>query len=212
MALLGEVLGEKERVLVVDADESNLGLAMMLGLEPPTKTLLDYLGGRPAVAPKLMAMIQSKGTEQVPLFAERFAMDNLPAECVRGDGAVSYLRIGKIEHTMEGCACPMGAVARAFLKQFEPGENGWVLVDTEAGVEHFGRGVLEGADSVLVVVDPSFEAVTLAEKAKRLAAEAGKGFFVVLNKVDDGTTSILRKVLWAKGVDEAAVAMEDPWS
>jgi len=40
----------------------------------------------------------------------------------------------------EGCACPMGALARNFLKNTETTPEDIVLVDTEAGIEHFGRG------------------------------------------------------------------------
>ena len=73
----------------------------------------------------------------------------------------------------------MGALAREFLNKLKNNEKEWVIVDTEAGVEHFGRGVLEGTDAVLMVIDPSHEAVILAEKAAKLAEEAGKSFAVV---------------------------------
>ncbi len=210
VALLAKELGEKEKVLVMDADESNLGLGIMLGLEPPAKTLLDYLGGKPAIREKLMAMLKSEGSEQVSLFTEKLAVDNLPPECVHSGGAVAWLRVGKIEHCMEGCACSMGAVARAFLKELAIAEHQWVLIDTEAGVEHFGRGVLEGVDTVLMVVDPSFEAVLLAEKAKKMAREARKLFLVVLNKVDEKTEPVLREHLMARGIEVAGVLPYSP--
>ncbi|MDI6603953.1 MAG: ABC transporter substrate-binding protein [Thermoanaerobacteraceae bacterium] len=116
-------------------------------------------------------------------------------------GSVSLLRIGKIEHSMEGCACPMGAVARDFLNHLVLKEGEWVLVDTEAGVEHFGRGVIEGVDSVIMVVDPSYEAVLLAEKAAKLTHEAKKKFGVVLNKVNEKTESDLKEMLAGKGIE-----------
>jgi CO dehydrogenase maturation factor len=97
----------------------------------------------------------------------------------------------------------MGAVARSFLKQLEVSESQWVIVDTEAGVEHFGRGVLEGADVVIVVVDPSHEAVLLAEKAGQMASQAKKPFVAVLNKVDDQTEAYLKKELAARGIPMA---------
>jgi len=111
------------------------------------------------------------------------------------------LRINKIEHSMEGCACPMGAITRSFLKEIKINENDWVIADTKAGVEHFGRGVLEGVDAVLMVVDPSYESILLAEKAKRLAEEAHKKFFVILNKVDEATESTLRRELAGRGIE-----------
>lgn len=201
VTLLARRLGQEGTVLVVDADESNLGLAAMLGVEPPGKTLLDYLGGKQAVGEKPMAMLRSGG--RVELFPERVALDSLPPDCVRWDGTLAFVQVGKIEHAMEGCACPMGAVARAFLSRLAVGEEQWVLVDTEAGVEHFGRGVLEGVDAVLMVVDPCRDAVILAEKGARLAREARKQFGIVLNKVDGETEGVLREKL---GANAPAVA------
>jgi len=200
VTLLSRVLGEKERVLVVDTDESNLGLGRMLGLEQPAMTLMGCLGGKSAVREKLLGSLQKGDGEGVGLFTGNLTLNNLPAECVGGKWPVCYLRIGKIEHSMEGCACPMGAVARSFLKQLTTAENEWVLVDTEAGVEHFGRGVMEGVDLVMMVVDPTHEAVLLAGRAKTLAEEAGKKFVVVLNKVDENTEPFLRRELAATGI------------
>lgn len=210
VTLLARRLGERGKVLVVDADESNLGLGAMLGIEPPGKTLMDYLGGKPAVREKLMAMLKGEGSERVELFPEELALDSLPMKCVRWDGPLALMQVGKIEHSMEGCACPMGAVARAFLNRLAVGDGQWVLVDTEAGVEHFGRGVLEGVDAVLMVVDPSHDAVILAEKAARLAREAKKSFGVVLNKLDEKTEPVLNEMLAAKGIEIKGVLPYSP--
>ncbi|MEN4018264.1 MAG: nitrogenase reductase [Methanobacterium sp.] len=200
VTLLAHRLGEKGKVLVIDEDESNLGLGMMLGIEPPEKTLMDYLGGKPVVMEKLMAMIKDEGSEQVEFFTQKTDLNSLSPEFVRWNGSVALMQIGKIEHTMEGCACPMGAVARDFLNHLTVEEDQWVLVDTEAGVEHFGRGIVEGADIVVMIVDPSNDAVLLTEKAAKLTGEAGKDFGVILNKIDEKTKPILKEMLTAKGI------------
>ncbi|MGB9804139.1 hypothetical protein [Desulfofundulus sp.] len=75
-----------------------------------------------------------------------------------------------------------------------------MLVDTEAGVEHFGRGVVEGVDLVVMVVDPSHEAVLLAERAKALAAQLSKDLIAILNKVDAATEPFLRRELSERGI------------
>lgn len=199
VSLLAQVLGEQGKVLVVDTDESNLGLGRMLGLEQKAMTLMNCLGGKSVIRGKLLSSIQNEG-EKMNLFTEDLSLDNLPEECTDSNENISYLRIGKIEHSMEGCACPMGAVARSFLKELKIGNGEWVIVDTEAGVEHFGRGLLEGADVILMVVDPSYESVLLAERAKQLAAEANKKYIVVLNKVDETTKGYLQKELAEKGI------------
>lgn len=210
VALLARRLGEEGKVLVVDADESNLGLGTMLGLQQPEKTLMDYLGGKPAVREKLMAALRGKGDEKVQLFADRVALDGLPPECIYREGNVAWVRIGKIEHVMEGCACPMGALARAFLNNLAVADGEWVLVDTEAGVEHFGRGVLEGVDAVLLVAEPSHESVVLVDKAIGLCREAGKRYGVVLNKVVEETEPVLKKMLAERGIEVSGILPYSP--
>lgn len=201
VTLIAQTLKEQgKEVLVVDSDESNLGLGIMLGIEPAEKTLMDHLGGKPIVTEMIMTMIRQEGNEQVDLFPEDVTLKDLSPEFVHWNENAGFMQIGKIEHTMEGCACPMGAVARDFLKHLILDEGQWVLVDTEAGVEHFGRGVVEGADAVIMVVDPSNDAVLLTEKAAELTEEAGKDFGVVLNKVDEDTKPVLEEVLAAKGI------------
>lgn len=205
VTLLARALAERGKVLVVDTDESNLGLPKMLGLSTPAMTLMGCLGGKSAVREKLLASLQQKGDENTGFFADSLSLASLPPECTGGEWPVRFLRIGKIEHSLEGCACPMGAVARSFLKQLPVNENEWVLVDTEAGIEHFGRGVFEGVDLVVMVVDPSHEAILLAERAKALTAEAKKDFVAVLNKVDAATEPFLRRELSARGISVRGV-------
>lgn len=196
---------EGKEVLVVDSDESNLGLGFMLGIEPAKKSLMDYLGGKPTVTEKIMTMIRQEGNEQVDLFPEDVTLKDLSPEFVHWNENAGLMQIGKIEHTMEGCACPMGAVARDFLKHLILDEGQWVLVDTEAGVEHFGRGIVGGVDAVLMVVDPSNDAVLLGEKAAELTEEAGKDFGVVLNKVDKKTEPVLEEKLATKNIQVMGV-------
>ncbi|MCZ3365581.1 MULTISPECIES: AAA family ATPase [Methanobacterium] len=201
VTLMAKELKEQGKtVLVVDSDESNLGLGTMLGFKPAEKTLMDYLGGKPAVMDKLMAQIKEEKNEHAEFFMENSDLNSLSPEFVKWNGDLALMQVGKIEHTMEGCACPMGAIARDFLNHLAVEEDQWVLIDTEAGVEHFGRGIVEGADSVLMVVDPSNDAVLLTEKAAKLTEEAGKNFAVVLNKVDGKTTSILEEMLTLKNI------------
>ena len=199
--LLAKALGERGKVLVVDTDESNLGLGKMLGQEAPDMTLMGSLGGKSAVRDKLLASLSQEKSEKVSYFKESLSLENLPAECVSWHGPVGNLRIGKIEHSMEGCACPMGSITRSFLNELQINENEWVIVDTEAGVEHFGRGILEGADVVLIVADPSYESILLAERARGLAEEAHKKFVVIVNKVDEKTEPVLRRELAGRGIE-----------
>lgn len=51
------------------------------------------------------------------------------------------LTIGKIEEAEEGCVCPYGFLARKLLERIQLNENEIIIVDAEAGIEHFGRDV-----------------------------------------------------------------------
>jgi len=201
--LAAELRRRGKRVLVVDSDESNAGLYWMLGFEEPPAPLMELAGGRKNIQRTLRAAIVENGDyQETPILArDKFCIDDLPAEHVRWADATlrsspdaSGLRstsglglvcIGKIHQALEGCACPMGVLSREFLKKLQTTDEEVVVVDMEAGVEHFGRGVETSVDAVLVVVEPSLESVSLAERIKGLASGAGASFAgAVLNKID----------------------------
>jgi len=154
------------QVLVVDSDESNPGLYRMLGFDRPPTPLIELLGGKMSVEEKLAAAILAGKSElEATLMPEDpISIGEIPAQYVLEADGIRLATIGKIHDALEGCACPMGAVSREFPRKLRLNENEVAIVDMEAGVEHFGRGVGTGLDSVLVVVDPSFEAIIIAER------------------------------------------------
>ena len=70
-----------------------------------------------------------------------------------------------------------------------------VLIDAEAGSEHFGRRVDAGCDLILAVVDPSFESILMADRTRQLAESAGVQAFFILNKVDDAVREAMEERL-----------------
>jgi len=94
--------------------------------------------------------------------------------------------VGKIHQSLEGCACPMGVLTREFLKRLHLAENEVAVVDMEAGIEHFGRGIETSVDASVAVVEPSLESINLALHIQGLAEDSGAVFAgVVVNKVRD---------------------------
>jgi CO dehydrogenase maturation factor len=87
-----------------------------------------------------------------------------------------------------------------------------VLVDMEAGVESFGRGVERSVDTVLIVVEPSFESMALAEKAKYMADGIGlKRVHAVLNKMpSDQIASSVTEGLQKMGIEPLGNVFFDP--
>ena len=79
---------------------------------------------------------------------------------------------------------PHGGIKPRIPKKLRLDEKEIAIIDMEAGVEHFGRGIDEGIDRVLLVVEPSFESIAVAEKIKGLASGLNKAVLAVLNKID----------------------------
>ena len=89
----------------------------------------------------------------------------------------------------------MGFIAKQFLKNLKLTANEMVIIDTEAGLEYFGRGVEEGTDAVLMVLDPSYESVLLATKASEMTQSLHLSMYYVLNKVNPDISTQMRKEL-----------------
>ena len=164
------------RTLVVDSDESNSGLFRMLGFEHPPVPLLELAGGKKTV--------QAKMKQPALLAEERIRIEDIPKPYLLNRNGLKLVSIGKIHQALEGCACPMGALCREFLRKIRLEKNEIVIVDMEAGIEHFGRGIDAFIDAVLFVVDPSFESIALAEKVHQRLSKDPDRVIIVLNKID----------------------------
>jgi len=175
-------------MLLVDADESNFGLHRLLGIPQPL-LLMDNFGGKKGFKEKT-ANTFPRGSA-AGLFNEKWRISDIPKDCVAGSDGIALLAVGKIHDFGEGCACPIGSLSRMFLSNLEIGEKDAVVIDTEAGVEHFGRRIDAECDVILDVIDPSFESFMLAKKIQEMGQKAGREVFFVLNKVDEQVEKIM---------------------
>jgi len=187
------------RVLVVDSDESNPGLYRMLGFDKGPKPLLELVGGKKKVFPTFSEESDSRETL---LTREEIPVADLPGDYIVERDSIGLVCIGKILQSLEGCACPMGALSREFLKRLSLQKDEMAVVDMEAGIEHFGRGVETSIDSVLIVTEPSFDSLELAEKINTLAAEVGvERVWTILNKIGSKEIALrLREKLEERGI------------
>jgi len=201
-------------VVVVDADESNSTLHRMLGFDSPPRPLLELAGGKRMVKQALGPKDASAdtGADTNVLSQDRIAVADLPSDFVLDRDRIRLIAVGKILQALEGCACPMGVLSREFLKKLRLGDDEVAIVDTEAGVEHFGRGVETSIDAVLVVVEPSFESLQLAERVNALADGIGiASIWAVLNKVtSDEMATRLSQELDRRGLEVAGTVHYDP--
>jgi CO dehydrogenase maturation factor len=173
------------RVLVVDADESNTGLPRMLGFQHTPTPLLEFFGGKEKVESELTTLISAGATEaSIQLLKSGISTKNLPPQFLVESNGIRLVEVGKILMSLEGCGCPMGIVSRSFLNMLQLAPDEVAVVDLEAGVEHFGRGVETGVDCVLVIVDPSIDSVQLADRISDMAEQIQiADVWVVLNKI-----------------------------
>jgi CO dehydrogenase maturation factor len=179
VALLArEIAGRKNTVLVIDSDESNIGLHSRLGIEKPDD-FMNYFGGKKVLFEKTKEM------------KDRWRLKDLPTDYFTGKGNIRLLSMGKIYQFGEGCACPINALSSKFLEILDLKEGEFLIADTDAGIEHFGRGVENGVDILLVIIDPSRESILLAKKISELGQQVDKPVYYILNRVTDQETQDL---------------------
>ena len=190
------------KTLVIDSDESNAGLYRMLGFPEPPTPLMALVGGRDGIKEKM---------NQPSLLSDsELTLGQIPSPYIVEKNGLRLVSIGKIHQALEGCACPMGVLSREFLKKLRLGQNEIAIVDMEAGIEHFGRGIDNNIDAVLVVVEPSFESITLAEKIKDLTSGLNKGLWAVLNKISsESLISEIKKDLKKREIETIGVISYD---
>jgi len=153
VALLSKEMAErKNKVLVIDSDESNIGLHHRLGMSKP-EDFMNYFGGKKILFEK---------TKEI---TGRWKLDDLPKEYLSEKDNIQLLSMGKIYEFGEGCACPINVLSSRILEILDVGDKEFLIVDTDAGIEHFGRGVEKGVDSLVVVIEPSKDSI-LSESIK----------------------------------------------
>ncbi len=176
VTLMANVLKEDGySVLVLDTDESNPGLYRMFGFDKEPKPLMTLLSrfssGEPASNAEWLAR------DEIPI-------QDIPSEYILNNDGLNFLMVGKIEDPFQGCACLMADITKDFVGKLVVKDKEVVLVDMEAGIESFGRGVERNVDTVLMIVEPSFESLALAEKIGYMADGMGiSRVRAILNKI-----------------------------
>lgn len=181
-ALLARLLARGgASVLAIDADEQrNLGATLGLDLDVlaglvPVAAAGDYVeektGARPGEGAGGMLRLNPDTADIV---------DRLS---IAGPDGVRLLVMGGVQHAGGGCLCPENALLAAAIAGMRLRQDELVLMDTHAGVEHFGRALARGFDSAIVVVEPTFNASQVGIETARLARDLGiSGIHLVINR------------------------------
>jgi len=176
VALLAKEMAlRKNKVLVIDSDESNIGLHSRLGVQKP-EDFMNYFGGKKLLFEKTKQM------------KNEWRLDDLPRDYLTEKGNIQLLSMGKIYEFGEGCACPINALSSKFLEIVDLGDGEFLIADTDAGIEHFGRGIETGVDILFVIIDPSQESILLAKKISELGRQVDKPVYYILNRIANQET------------------------
>ncbi|NYT21684.1 MAG: AAA family ATPase [Methanomicrobiales archaeon] len=169
-------------VLAVDGDPQQ-NLAATLGL-PPDQAITPLADRKNYIEEKIGAgpgrgglMVLNPDTADV---VDRFG---IPA----GEN-IRLLVMGGVRNAGTGCLCPEYTLLAAVLRNAGVLPDDVVLLDTPAGLEHFGRAVAQGFTLALIVSDGSFNALSVAKELRRLARECGiRDVILAVNRVEQGT-------------------------
>ena len=191
-ALLAHLFAQKGfTTLAVDEDpQMNLPFAAGIPREesdriiPLTKNL-DYVQEKTGVRPGAGWGSMLTLNPDVSDVVERFG--------IKGPGGVNILVMGTIMQAATGCLCPENTLLESVIRYINLREGEVILMDTPAGVEHFGRSIAQGFNQAVLITDPTFNAVQVVRQSAHLAKELGiPTIHLVINRVRSGND--IRKV------------------
>ncbi|AAR35473.2 AAA family ATPase [Geobacter sulfurreducens] len=97
---------------------------------------------------------------------------------------LSLLVMGTVKQAGGGCLCAENVLLDATIRHLALRMNEAILLDTQAGMEHFGRSLAKGFGQCVVVADSSFNALSVALQSAALARESGIGLVhLAVNRV-----------------------------
>lgn len=181
------------RVLAVDQD-SQQNLAFSLGyprhlaeaLVPITQDcgyVEEKTGSRPGTSGGLLRL-----NPNVNDVAERFGVHIAPN--------LDLLVMGGVAHASSGCLCAENALLTSLIRYLECRDEDLVVMDTQAGLEPFGRGIAEGFHCALVVTDTTTNSMQVAQRVGQLSRDMGiKMAILVANRYDTVAEKKLQPLL-----------------
>jgi CO dehydrogenase maturation factor len=197
-ALLIKVLHEEsgEVILAVDAD--------------PNSNLHEALGIQAGKSVGEIREEMLKLGDQLPPEQGRadYLEGLIESVIVEGDG-FDLLTMGRPEGP--GCYCYVNHLLRRILDKLT-GRYKFVVIDAEAGLEHFSRRTTRDVDILLVVSDPTARGFLTAKRVKELVAELNTKFgrmYLVVNRVPEGLEDKVAEEASKVGIECIALIPED---
>jgi CO dehydrogenase maturation factor len=170
------------RVLAVDGDPQQ-NLAATLGIPPgqaevivPISRHTGYIrektGVDPGGSPGGLIILNPDVTDVV----DRFSLPVAPN--------LRLLVMGGVDQAGGGCLCAEYTLLAAILRNLQLLPDEVIILDTPAGMEHFGRAVADGFTTAIMVADPTSSALSVANDAAVLARQLGiRQVILAVNRV-----------------------------
>ncbi len=202
-ALLIKFLSQKGLVMAVDADPST-NLSQALGLPLDNRNTIGRIREK-------MAEDVSQGRFSPTISKPEYLFGKIVESLVESKG-FDLLAMGRPEGP--GCYCASNEFLRASLdKLVKDYKYNYIVMDCEAGMEHISRQTTRDVDVLLIMSDPTIRGVTVAARMKDLIRElrsnVGKVGLIV-NRVKDGLSPEIKKVIDDSGLQIIALILEDP--
>ncbi len=156
-------------VLAVDGDPQQ-NLAATLGLLPgPLESIVPISEEKAYLEEKLGVTSLRRGYRIVnPDVTDVVGRFGVPA----GDN-IRLLVMGGVREGGTGCLCPEYTLLSSILRSATDLPGDVIILDTPAGLEHFGRAIAQGFSLAMIVTDQSWNALSVAKTLSRLARQCG---------------------------------------
>lgn len=192
--LIASMVKAGERpVLAVDADpNANLHEALGVELEETLGTMREEAFGK-SIPP---------GMQRAEYIKYRFR------KVLVESGGFDLLAMGRPEGS--GCYCFPNHLLGEAISLLEK-DYSYVIVDSEAGMEHIARGTISRPDILLIVSDPGARGIRTARRIRDLAVSLGLGnvpIYLVFNRATDRTSAEAEEL--EESLPLLAAVPEDP--
>jgi CO dehydrogenase maturation factor len=197
--MLIDLLCKKGVVLAIDADPStNLNTALGLPLEATV-----------GKAREDMTEEITKGRVS-PGVSKQELLDMKIREALVESKKIDLLAMGRPEGP--GCYCAANHMLRASIDRLAK-NYAYVVIDSEAGMEHISRQTTQNVDFLIIVTDPTMRGLTAAARVKDLIKEMRTkvgNVFLVVNRVRNGLPPEISKAVADFGLKLIVTIPEDP--
>ena len=172
------------KVLVIDCDPS-MNLAMSLGVS--LSDVNPLIENKVNIHEKLgLGMDDEHAHENGNEIEINEVIEDYIVETKDG---VRLIVMGTILYGGSGCLCSSIALVKLLIGYITSGstDNDFVMVDSQAGAEIFGRGLASEFDFTFAITEPMPKAVEVTRHVMELSRDLGvKKQIVIVNKVEDG--------------------------